>query len=176
MRILSLKKIILVMAMLLAGIGCQAANSLAGSYYSSILGREFYVFYNGMNAMVYVAGPKKIDRVQFVIKRADIREFNSAMTAAEEAYMAYRDSDTTETVPADAMFPPIQVRWRTTKWHGRRNHHLVPYLSRLADGTPVLLFGNKITSADGMEKEYSLAFANLQEVEEFKALLDPLKR
>lgn len=176
MRKLSAKKIILVMAMLLAGIGCQAANSLAGSYYSSILGREFYVFYNGMKVMVYVAGPKKIDRVQFVINRADIRDFNNAMTTAEEAYVAYSGSNTAETVPADALFPPIQVRWRTTKWHGRKNHHLVPYLTRLEDGTPVLLFGNRITSTDGMEKEYGLAFASLQEVEEFKALLDPYKR
>ena len=171
-----MKKILAVAALLLTCLGLFAGNNkVAGGYHSSILDKDFYVFYKGNRAMIYVAGAKSVDRIQFVLKRTDIREFNEALTEAEKIYAIYHeDPARTGTELVDVVFPQITVRWRDLRWHAVRKHCLVPYCSRTPDGQPVLLFGNTLRSGK-LTKSYTLVFANIEEMEEFKRLLDKIK-
>jgi len=172
-----MKKILAVMALMLMCLGLYAGNNkVAGGYHSSVLNKDFYVFYKGNRAMIYVAGAKNVDRIQIVLKRSDIREFNEALTKAESFYAEYHeDPARTGTELVDATFPMVTMRWRDLKWHRVRKHCLVPYCTRTPDGSPVMVFGNTLY-ADGLSKSYTLVFANIEEMEEFKQLLDKIKR
>lgn len=158
-------------AVLLALPAAASAPKLAGSYNSSLLEREFYVFHDGGKIMIYVAGAKHVDRIQFVLRKCDVRRFNKELTRMENAFADYKDNRmVSETRRLDTSFPPVQVRWRDLRWNGVGKHYLVPYGTQLPDGRKVITIGGQLRSGKSV-KTYCLSFANIEEVEEFKAVL-----
>ena len=165
-----------IIAILVSGAAVSAGDKqFAGSYRSSILDKESYVYSDASKAYVWVSGGKKVDRIQFVISRYAIGEFNAALESAGVQFAQYCASDGSAAVPVSADFPAITVRWRGTSWNTVRKHFPYPYLTRTPDGTPVLLFAGKLRKGRS-EKEYVLVFSSLDEIGEFTTLLSKLKK
>lgn len=167
---------ILLLALALALPATAAGSKLAGSYHSSLLDKDFYVFHKGGKVMVYVAGAKQVDRIQLVIDKGDIKHFNRELTKMERAFADYKDNpQMSGTKRLDASFPPVQVRWRDLKWRRVHKHFLVPYGTCMPDGQKVISIGGKLKSGKNA-KSYCLSFASIEEVEEFKIVLEKARR
>ena len=170
------KAITAILALALLSAAAPAAEKeLAGSYRSSVLDREFYIYNTSSDAFVWVAGGKSVDRVQLVIGRRSLEDFCFALRAAGGAYASYVQSGEGSLKSAGVDFPAVTVRWRDTRWNVVRNHFLYPYMTHTPDGTPVLLFAGKLRKGKA-EKEYILVFSSLTEIEEFVSVLEKLEK